>query len=387
MSDPLLPSSDRQKQLTHERSAATRITFIGMILDAFLGVLKVITGLLFHSQALIVDGIHSFSDVASDLVVLGVMRLSRQEPDQEHPYGHQRIETLGTMILGSLLIGVGAALAWDNTLRLLNPASASLPEWPILAAALISVLSKEWIYRYTRRVGLAIRSDLIVANAWHSRTDAFSSVVVLVSTIGAMMGYLWLDILAAIIISVLILYIGWKFAWDSVRELIDTGLSPEDTDNLRETAMGIEGVHNVHELRSRRMGQDILLDVHLVVRPEISVSEGHQVGMQVVAALRERMDNILDINFHVDAENDDDQAPTSENLPTREEVRLALQEHFPGDLPPNSRLRLHYLKNRVHMELFLEVDPENEVPESKSISHRMEIYPWFGSLRIWHSHP
>ena len=387
MSDPLSPSSDRQKQLTRERSAATRITFIGMILDAFLGVLKVITGLLFHSQALLVDGIHSFSDVASDLVVVGVMRLSRQAPDQEHPYGHQRIETLGTMVLGSLLIAVGAALAWDNTLRLLDHASAILPEWLILVAALISVLSKEWIYRYTRRVGLAIRSDLIVANAWHSRTDALSSIVVLVSTVGAMMGYLWLDILAAIIISGLIIYIGWKFTWDSVRELIDTGLSPEDTATLREKAMSIEGVRDVHELRSRRMGQDILLDVHLVVRPEISVSEGHQIGMHVVAAMRETMDNILDINFHVDAENDDDQALTSEKLPTRGDIRLALQEHLPVDLPPNSRLRLHYLKNRVHMELFLEADPEHERSDSGIVSHQMEAYPWFGSLRIWYSRP
>lgn len=385
MSDPRPPSSDRQQTLDMERSEATRITVVGMILDAFLGIIKVISGLLFHSQALIVDGIHSFSDVASDLVVVGVMRLSRQEPDQEHPYGHQRIETLGTMVLGSLLIAVGAALAWDNTLRLLTPAAAHLPEWPVLVAALISVLSKEWIYHYTRRVGLAIRSDLIVANAWHSRTDAFSSVVVLVSTAGAMMGYLWLDILAAIVISILIIHIGWKFTWDSVKELVDTGLSPEDTKLLRKTALAIEGVRDVHELRSRRMGQDILLDVHLVVRPEISVSEGHQIGMQVVSAMRETMENILDINFHVDAENDDDQAPTSEKLPNREEVRQALQDHLPVDLPPNSRLRLHYLKNRVHMELFLETGEGQPKPDAQQIARKMESHPWFGSLRIWYS--
>jgi cation diffusion facilitator family transporter len=387
MSDPLHPSSYRQKTLTRERSEATRVTLIGMVLDAFLGIIKVVAGMLFHSQALIVDGIHSFSDVASDLVVVGVMRLSRQEPDQEHPYGHQRIETLGTMVLGSLLIGVGAALAWDNTLRLLGPAASNLPGWPVLVAALVSVLSKEWIYRYTRRVGLAIRSDLIVANAWHSRTDAFSSVVVLVSTAGAMMGYLWLDILAAIIISVLIIHIGWRFTWDSVKELIDTGLSPEDTETLRETAMAIEGVRNVHELRSRRMGQDVLLDVHLVVRPDISVSEGHQVGMQVVAAMRGAMDNILEINFHVDAENDDDQAPTSETLPDRHQIREALQAHLPGDLPPNSRLRLHYLKNRVHMELFLESEGNQGLTDAREVSDQMEAYSWFGSLRIWHSRP
>lgn len=385
MSEPRPPSSDRQQTLDMERAEATRITIVGMILDAFLGIIKVISGLMFHSQALIVDGIHSFSDVASDLVVVGVMRLSRQEPDQEHPYGHQRIETLGTMVLGSLLIAVGAALAWDNTLRLLTPTVAQLPEWPVLVAALISVLSKEWIYHYTRRVGLAIRSDLIVANAWHSRTDAFSSIVVLVSTAGAMMGYLWLDIVAAIVISVLIIHIGWKFTWDSVKELVDTGLSPEDTKLLRKTALAIEGVRDVHELRSRRMGQDILLDVHLVVRPEISVSEGHQIGMQVVSAMRGTMDNILDINFHVDAEDDDDQAPTSEKLPNRQEVREALQEHLPVDLPPNSRLRLHYLKNRVHMELFLEPGDEHPKPDSQQITRKMEDHSWFGSLRIWYS--
>ncbi|TGN41891.1 cation diffusion facilitator family transporter [Marinobacter confluentis] len=387
MTDPLPPPSDRQKTFSMERTEATRITLIGMVLDAVLGITKVITGLLFHSQALIVDGIHSFTDVASDLVVVAVMRVSRQEPDQEHPYGHQRIETLGTMVLGSLLIAVGAALAWDNTLRLLNPDVARIPEWPILVAALVSVLSKEWIYRYTRRVGLAIRSDLIVANAWHSRTDAFSSVVVLVSTVGAMMGYLWLDILAAIAISLLIIHIGWKFTWDSVKELVDTGLSPEDTERLRNTAMGIEGVRDVHELRSRRMGQDILLDIHLVVRPEISVSEGHQIGMQVATAMRATMDNILDINFHVDAENDDDQSPTSEKLPDRGQIRQALQEVMPGELPPNSRLRLHYLKNRVHMELFLEPAPHQEQQDTRELARQMESHAWFGSLRIWYSHP
>ncbi|MDI9246905.1 cation diffusion facilitator family transporter [Marinobacter sp. CHS3-4] len=385
MSDPRTQAPSQRKALDTERHEATRITVIGMILDAVLGAIKVVGGLLFHSQALIVDGIHSFSDVASDVVVLAVMRLSRQAPDQEHPYGHQRIETLGTMVLGSFLIAVGAALAWDNFLRLLDTEGARLPQWPVLVAAAISVLSKEWIYRYTRRVGLAIRSDLIVANAWHSRTDALSSVVVLVSTAGAMMGHVWLDVLAAIVISILIVHIGWRFAWDSVKELVDTGLSPEDTETLREAAKSVEGVRNVHELRSRKMGQDILLDVHLVVRPEISVSEGHQIGMRVVAAMRASFDNILDINFHVDAENDDEQSPTSETLPNRSQIREALEEHFPVDLPPNSRFRLHYLKNRVHIELFLELDGQQQRPDSQAISQQMESYPWFGSLHIWFS--
>ncbi len=387
MSDPRPTSPEREEYLALERSEASRVTIVGMVLDAVLGFIKVVAGAIFHSQALIVDGIHSFTDVASDLVVLAVMRVSRQAPDQEHPYGHQRIETLGTMILGSLLIAVGAALAWDNILRLYEAESKIIPQWPILAAAGVSVISKEWIYRYTRRVGLAIRSDLIVANAWHSRTDAFSSVVVLVSTLGAMFGYLWMDALAAVIIAVIIIHIGWAFTWDSVKELIDTGLSPEDTEKLRAVALNVEGVRNVHELRSRKMGQDVLLDVHLVVRPDVSVSEGHQIGVQVVSAMRDTLDNILDINFHVDAENDQDQPQSSDNLPDRSEIRRALDRHFPGELPSNSRLRLHYLKNHVHLELFIEANEETPNLDPKSISDEMSHYAWFGSLRIWFSKP
>ena len=385
MADQQPFSSQEHKGLSQERKAASRVTFIGMVLDGVLGLIKVIAGTLFHSQALVVDGIHSFTDVASDLVVLGVMRVSRQAPDEDHPYGHQRIETMGTMVLGSILIAVGAALAWDNTLRLLDGGTVNIPEWPVLVAAFISVASKEWIYRYTRRVGVAIRSDLIIANAWHSRTDALSSVVVLFSTMGAMLGYLWLDVLAAVIISGIIIHIGWRFTWDSVKELVDTGLSPEDTEALKHIASKTDGVRNVHELRSRRMGHDILLDVHLVVSPEISVSEGHQIGMQVVKAMRDSLDNILDINFHIDAENNEIHPQTSEQLPARAEIREALLQHI-DNLPSNNRLRLHYLRNWVHMELFMEIPESEALPDAHRISEELARYPWFGSLRIWHAH-
>ncbi|GGC78785.1 cation diffusion facilitator family transporter [Marinobacter halophilus] len=379
-------SSSHQKpvrNLDKEKHAASRVTIIGMFLDAFLGIIKVIGGTLFHSQALLVDGIHSFTDVASDWVVLAVMRLSRKEPDADHPYGHQRIETLGTLLLGSILIAVGAALAWENILRLLAGEDLKVPGWPVLVAAAVSVIGKEWIYRYTRRVGIRIRSDLIIANAWHSRTDAFSSVVVLVSTAGAMLGFVWLDVVAAVVIALIIIHIGWKFTWDSVKELVDTGLSEEDTEMLRTIAMGTDGVRNVHELRSRRMGHDILLDIHLVVRPEISVSEGHQIGMKVVAGMRDSLGNIRDINFHIDAENDEKYPnPTEPNLPSREEIRTQISQVL-GELPPHSKLRLHYLKNRIHLEIFL--DESYPAPDltNDRVREALAGYPWFGSARVW----
>lgn len=386
MEEPLSPSEQHRLNLAVEMKAASRVTIIGMVLDAVLGIIKVIGGALFHSQALIVDGVHSFSDVASDLVVLGVMRVSRQAPDDNHPYGHQRIETFGTLLLGSILIAVGAALAWENTLRLLADEAVVAPGWPVLVAAAVSVVSKEWIYRYTRRVGERIRSDLIIANAWHSRTDAFSSVVVLVSTAGAMLGYIWLDVLAAVIIAIIIIHIGWTFTWDSVKELVDTGLSPEDTQMLKDIARKTDGVRNVHELRSRKMGHDILLDVHLVVRPDISVSEGHQIGIQVVSGMRGVLENIRDINFHIDAENDENQPHTTHELPSREQVRQALSEAL-GELPADSRLRLHYLKGKVHLELFLDSPGSNNLLTAEHIREQLGDKEWFGSARVWQSRP
>ncbi|MBY6069797.1 cation diffusion facilitator family transporter [Marinobacter sp. MA] len=386
MQEPISPAQQHRENLAGEMKAASRVTIIGMILDAVLGIIKVIGGALFHSQALLVDGIHSFTDVASDLVVLGVMKVSRQEPDEDHPYGHQRIETFGTLVLGSILIAVGAALAWENTLRLIEGNVDTVPGWPVLVAAAVSVAGKEWIFRYTRHVGQKIRSDLIIANAWHSRTDAFSSIVVLVSTAGAMLGMIWLDVFAAVVIAGIIIHIGWKFTWDSVKELVDTGLSHEDTEMLKSIARDTDGVRNVHELRSRRMGHDILLDIHLVVRPEISVSEGHQIGMQVVSGMRDALDNIRDINFHIDAENDEDQPLTSERLPSREDIRAVLARHI-GELPHHSRLRLHYLKNKVHLELFLDEYEEKTLFSSANIRDQLRDYPWFGSVRVWVAGP
>jgi len=380
------PSSSQQHQennLQQEKHAASKVTIIGMLLDAFLGVIKVIAGTLFHSQALLVDGIHSFSDVASDLVVLGTMRLSRRAPDADHPYGHQRIETLGTMILGSFLIAVGGALGWENLQGLIAGETPPVPGWPVLVAAGVSIASKEWIYRYTRHIGLRIRSDLIVANAWHSRTDAFSSIIVLIAASGAMLGFVWLDTLAAVIVSGIIIHIGWKFTWDSVKELVDTGLSEEDTETLKAIARDTDGVRNVHELRSRRMGSDILLDVHLVVRPEISVSEGHQVGTKVVDSMRNALDNIRDINFHIDAENDQDNPHvTQPHLPDREEVRRILSDTI-GDYPLNSRLRLHYLKNRVHLEIFLDEKGAPSSLNAQTAREALKDFEWFGSVKVW----
>ncbi len=374
-------SGSHQRKLDLEFSSAFSVTLVGMILDAALGLTKCIGGLLFNSQALLIDGVHSFSDVASDLVVLTVMKLSRRGPDSNHPYGHQRFETMGTMILGSFLIAVGGALAWDNASRIIQGGELQVPGWPVLVIALASVAGKEWIFHYTRRVGQRIRSNLITANAWHSRTDAMSSVVVLIGAAGAMMGYPWLDTVAAIVIAVIIALVGWRYTWSSVQELVDTGLSEEDSRLLLKVARDTEGVQSVHDLRSRKMGSDVLVDVHLQVKPDISVSEGHQVGMQVVERMHEALPDIRDINFHIDAENDERRTPTGQRLPSREGIRQILGERMEELTRQNYRIRPHYLGNHVHLELFF--DHSSQAPDQISVEEQLGDLPWLGSVKVW----
>ncbi len=167
------------QQLTPDQRAraAIRCTWIGAVLDTVLGVAKIIVGWLFHSHALIADGIHSLSDVVTDFMVVIVVRLANVEPDKEHPYGHERFETLGTVLLGFLLVGVAGAMAYNSIQQLYSGEDILIPGWPTLIIAALSIVSKEAIFRYTQAIGKRLKSDLLIANAWHSRTDAYSSVI------------------------------------------------------------------------------------------------------------------------------------------------------------------------------------------------------------------
>jgi cation diffusion facilitator family transporter len=335
-----------------------RVTLIGTALDMSLGIAKVIVGIVSHSHALIVDGIHSFSDVATDLVIVLIARYSNVAPDTEHPYGHARFETMGTLLLGSFLIALAGALVYDSFLRLLNDDPQLLPEWPALIVAALSIFSKEWIYRYTNAAGQRLRSDMLIANAWHSRSDALSSIVVFIGIGGGIMGMPWLDIVAAIFVAGIIAKVGWDFAWRSVMELVDTGLSAEQTHTISDCALSIAGVSGVHGLRSRRMGPNALLDIHIQVDRNISVSEGHQIGNWVSKRLRERFEQISDVTVHIDveydlsAERDGDETAL---LPLRQDVIKTLQENWRGVSFANRirRMNLHYLDARIKVEVFM----------------------------------
>lgn len=282
-------NSTTQETANNSRYQEVRkVTLIGSVVDFLLGVVKILVGWLAHSQALVADGIHSLSDLATDFIVLYAAKHSHRAADEDHPYGHGRIETLATVGLGIALIVVAFGIGYDAVRRMNDTELLLHPGAIALVVAVVSVIAKESIYQYTKTAAVKLRSNMLMANAWHSRSDAISSIVVVIGVGGAMMGYPYLDAVAAIAVAVMILKIGFDLIRASSKELIDTALEPEVVDAIRKEIVNVDGVRALHMLRSRRSGGDALVDLHVQVDPRISVSEGHQIGDTVRRRLLER---------------------------------------------------------------------------------------------------
>jgi cation diffusion facilitator family transporter len=331
-----------------------RVTLVGGAIDLALGVAKIVFGVTAHSQALIADGVHSLSDLATDVLVLYAAKHGSREADEEHPYGHGRFETLATVGLGVALIATAIGISVDAARRLFNPELLLTPGvWALVIAAL-SIVLKEAIYHYTMRAARRYRSNMLRANAWHSRTDALSSVIVVVGITGTMAGLSYLDAIAAIGVALMIAKIGWEFGWQSVRELVDTALDPDRVDAIRQTIEAVDGVEALHSLRSRRMGGDALVDVHIQVDPTLSLSEGHQISETVRAQLIDDIEEVSDVMVHIDPE-DDEMATSTGALPLREVVQKRLDHYF-RDIEAAQHIEkvtLHYLDGHIRVELLL----------------------------------
>ncbi len=370
-----------------ERSRTQRLLIVSALIDALLGLIKVIFGVLAHSHALIADGIHSLSDLATDILVWLFNRVGTQAPDADHPYGHARFETLGTMILGAVLITIAGLLIYDNIMRLIDYQEVPPPEWMALLIAAFSIAVKEALYHVTRRVGEATRSKLLVANAWHHRSDALSSIIVFVGVGGAMAGLIWLEMVAAIGVALMIAAIGWDLTRQSVEELVDTAQSQSYVRELRKQIQEIEGIRGVHSIRTRRMGPDVLVDVHVQVEPYVSVSEGHHIGEWVTRNLLDSFDDINDVIVHIDAEDDRDAEPGAGTPlpPLRNKIRNELIETWSDLVAPEDirKLTLHFLGNRINVELFLSRRLQTEPDLHQSLKGAAARLPWLGSLTIW----
>lgn len=355
-----------------ERYKATqRVTLVGALVNCALATAQVFGGLVTHSQGLIADGVHTFADLVSDFVVLFAAKHAHAAADSEHPYGHGRIETIATSLLGLSLIAVAAGIAIEVAKRLLDPGQLLQPTPEALFFAALAVISKELLFRYTVVVARRIKSSLLAANAWHHRSDAISSLIVIVGIVGSLIGIPAFDAVAALVVVGFITNIGWKLLWQSGQELIDSSLDEETVKDIGQVIRSVDGVVSMHMLRTRKSGSDAFADVHIQVPGKISVSEGHQIGEAVRRAILTRIEQVTDITVHIDPE-DDYSARLNEELPSRDELlgrlrRLWLPFEVANDI---EKINLHYLGGQVDMEIFLpcELRDHPEVAEIRSIS-------------------
>ncbi len=362
-----------------------RVTLVGATVNSFLALAQLVSGWLLNSQALVADGVHTLSDLMTDGVVLFAARKASASPDQDHPYGHARIETLATVIVGVFLALAGLGIAWAAGSRLVEPEAMTGPANMAIFFAALTLVAKEGLYQYTHRVAKRLNSRMLDANAWHHRTDAISSLFVLVGVGAAVAGYPWADALAALIVALFILHIAGRLIVRAAAELIDTALEPEKVDRIHRTILDVPGVKDAHMLRTRRHGSDVVADVHIQVAPMISVSEGHRIADAVFHSVTDEHDRVNDITVHVDPENDAEQARSS-TLPLRPVLVEALREAWADtpELDAVEHLSLHYLGGRVHMTLTLRLDGATAAPDlearARSLADRLHAHPQVGDM-------
>jgi cation diffusion facilitator family transporter len=333
-------------------AAARKSTWVSIIINLLLSILQVIAGYFGRSQSLMADGLHSFSDLVADVLVLFANRHGNRHADANHPYGHARIETAATLILGVTLAIVGVALLVSAGLRLQHPENVQAVHPLTFWIALIALAAKEGMFRYMLAVAQRVRSQMLVANAWHARSDAASSLVVMIGIGGNLLGYTFLDLVAAAVVGGMIAHMGAKFALEALAELVDTGLDEEQVEAIRQTLLSTPGVRSLHELRTRKMADNALVDAHIIVDPRISVSEGHYIAETARLAVLKKH-HVLDVMVHIDPE-DDALAKPNMHLPSREMLMKHLSSELGNCLLPINHSVLHYLDGKVEAELFLD---------------------------------
>lgn len=333
--------------------AAKRITLIGAAVNAILAIIKVAVGYVAQSHALVADGIHSASDLLTDVLVLLAAKFGFNAADRDHPYGHARIETAATVALAILISVAGAGIAYE-AVQLFIAGDTLVPGRWALAVAALSVAANEGLYQWTMYVAKQIRSNMLKANAWHHRSDAASSVVVFIGVLGALFGAPYLDAIAALIVGVMVIKMGINLAWQGICELIDTGVEEDTLADINRLIIQTDGVKALHQLRTRSMAGAIFLDVHILVDQWLSVSEGHHISARVERRLLKEISKVVDVVVHVDVE-DDETHNLCLALPSRTAVTQVLDDCWaacPG-YAEKQRLTLHYVSGTILVDIRL----------------------------------
>ncbi|PHQ80181.1 MAG: cation diffusion facilitator family transporter [Coxiella sp. (in: Bacteria)] len=331
-----------------------RVSLVSALTNTVLAILKIIIGVIGNSHALIADGVHSFTDLISDALVYFAAKFGERHADEGHPYGHHRIETIAAIIIALLLVAVGIGIIYDSVEHFISKSSIEVYSTPVIVIATFSIIANEWLFRYTFAAGKKVHSNLLITNAWHNRGDAFVSAIVLLSVIGSLFGIHYLDSIGAVIIALLILKTASSMIRNSFNELIDAAVDPDTLKHFHTAILDVNGVQNIHMLRTRLHAGNIFVDVHILVDPKISVSEGHYISDQVYKALIHQFEMVSDITVHIDPEDDEAVKP-SLNSPNREDLEFRLREHWKS-LPGHNdiqRILIHYLDGKLQIDVFI----------------------------------
>ncbi|PCE30868.1 cation diffusion facilitator family transporter [Burkholderia ubonensis] len=370
-------------QSGEKHAVARKSTLVSIVLNVVLATFQIVVGTIAHSQALIADGIHSISDLISDFVVLVANRHSGAMPDADHNYGHSRYETVASLFLGAILIAVGIGMLWRAGDRLVHLEDIPPVHFSALIVAVTVLVSKEALFRYMLREAQRVRSAMLVANAWHARSDAASSLVVAIGIVGSLAGVRLLDPIAAAIVGFMVARMGWTFGYDALQDLSDRALDETDTAEIRALLAATPGVRDVHDLRTRKMGDSALVDAHILVDPMISVSEGHYIAETARArVLSDR--RVLDALIHVDPENDAARRPALA-LPPRGEIAARLEAELARRGLRADTVNLHYLSTGLEIDVTLAADPHATADADATLADRLDVDALtrqFGARRI-----
>jgi cation diffusion facilitator family transporter len=280
-------------------AAASRSTWVSVGVNLVLTTAQIIAGVMTKSQGLIADGVHSLSDLVADFVVLFANHHSQKDADEDHPYGHQRFETAASLVLGLLLLAVGVGMLWSAVAKLQTPETIATVHIAALWVAAGALTAKELLFRYMLAVAKRVKSSMLVANAWHARSDAASSLVVGVGIIGNLMGYPILDPIAAAIVGFMVTKMGWSFGWDAMHDLMDRAVDDAEVRAIRQTLQDTPGVSGVHDVRTRKMGDMIVVDAHLEVLATLTVEQGHDIAVLARQRVVERH-RVINLMTHID---------------------------------------------------------------------------------------
>ncbi len=364
-----------------------KVTLIGALVNAMLASVQILCGLIGQSQALLADGIHTLSDLSSDFIVLYATSQSSRAADDDHPYGHGRIETLASLLLGVILISVGISIGIRGGLSIFTTDKPN-PEIITLFFAGLAIISKESLYRYTIRAARTVHSTLLESNALHHRSDALSSIVVVIGIGSQLAGIPHMDAVAAVIVALMIASMGYRLGHKSLSELIDSSLDKSLVDEIRSLISDNKNIKAIHSLRTRSMGGLGYVDAELRVDPRLTVSEAHYIAFSLEQRIKNEFPSIIDVSIHIDPLTESGHDHVSE-LPNRQELLEKLQDYWVSISSHSkiSQINLHYLNHKIDIDIVLPVtlcgsDHDGQITQ---LIERAREIACIGQVRIFYS--